>query len=251
MIHVTFAKASPPISRSAAWLAICASVLYQTLLIAMIFMRPDLAPSWHSISEWAIGPHGWLASCTFLVGSLSYCSLAAMLVKQLATRLGKMGLVMLLICAAGVAGVGVFTTDPMPFRPPLTTRGTLHVVSGSIQMCLFPFAALLISVGLGRAKGLRISARKVLRWIGWLPLLGFLCFIVYTSLFVAPLGPHAYGPGVHIGWPPRIAFFTYSVWIVVLAAQALSDQGQSFGERTSQRQGKGGLPVAAPLSQPR
>ena len=26
------------------------------LLIAPIFIRPDLDPSWHTISEWAIGP---------------------------------------------------------------------------------------------------------------------------------------------------------------------------------------------------
>ena len=115
---------------------------------------------------------------------------------------------------------------------------------------MFPFAALLISIGLVRVEGPWIGARKLLRWIAWLPLLGFLCFIIYTSLFVAPLGPHAYGPGVHIGWPPRVAFFTYSLWTVVLGSQALRYSRQSFVECNSQRQERGGLPIARPLSQP-
>jgi hypothetical protein len=49
------------ISMTAAWLSIAVAVTYQILIIALIFIRPDLDPSWHTISEWAIGPQGWLA----------------------------------------------------------------------------------------------------------------------------------------------------------------------------------------------
>ena len=44
---------------------------------------------------------------------------------------------------------------------------------------------------------------------------------MYTVLFVVPLGPGAYGPGVHVGWPPRFAFLTYAVWLVTLALLAI------------------------------
>jgi hypothetical protein len=50
------------ISPRAAQLSIAAVITYQLLLIALIFIRPDLDPSWHTISEWAIGPHGWIMS---------------------------------------------------------------------------------------------------------------------------------------------------------------------------------------------
>jgi DNA-binding FrmR family transcriptional regulator len=53
---------SRAISTRAARLAIIAIVSYQILLIALIFLRPDLAPSWHTISEWAIGRYGWIMS---------------------------------------------------------------------------------------------------------------------------------------------------------------------------------------------
>ena len=53
---------SGAISTKAARLAIIAIIFHQILLIALIFLRPDLAPSWHTISEWAIRPHGWIMS---------------------------------------------------------------------------------------------------------------------------------------------------------------------------------------------
>jgi hypothetical protein len=52
-------------------------------------------------------------------------------------------------------------------------------------------------------------------------LFGFLAFAVYSAIFVFPLGPSAYGPGVNIGWPPRIAFLTYMLWVVILGWQAI------------------------------
>lgn len=46
------------ISTAAARLAIATIVSYQVLLVVLIFLRPDLDPSWHTISEWAIGRYG-------------------------------------------------------------------------------------------------------------------------------------------------------------------------------------------------
>ena len=50
------ANTSAAISNEAARLAIAAIATYQVLLIVLIFLRSDLDPSWHTISEWAIGP---------------------------------------------------------------------------------------------------------------------------------------------------------------------------------------------------
>lgn len=221
MSNAAVAKTPSTIPTNAAWLAMGGILTYQALLVALIFLRPDLDPSWHSISEWATGPHGWIMSGAFLISSVSYLSLFVMLWTQLRNPMGRVGLILLLICAMGAAGAGIFTTDPMPFRPPLSTRGTLHILCGSGQLVLFPFAALLLGLSLARANQAWATARRLLLWTAWLPLFGFLCFALYTFLFVAPLGPHAYGPGVNIGWPPRFAFFTYMQWIVVVGSQAI------------------------------
>ncbi|MGA7299851.1 MAG: DUF998 domain-containing protein, partial [Candidatus Sulfotelmatobacter sp.] len=198
MTSAAVASTSRAISVRAARLAIVAITSYQVLLIVLIFLRPDLAPSWHTISEWAIGPYGWIMSGAFLISAMSYAALFVMLKAQLHGNLGRVALGLLLLCVIGAAGVGICTTDPMPLHFPLSPRGTLHVIFGTGQIVLLPFAALLINLGLARKEAWR-SARRVLLWTAGLPLFGFLSFAVYSALFVFPLGPDAYGPGVNIG----------------------------------------------------
>jgi hypothetical protein len=230
MISAAVDNTSAAISTTASRLAIGAIITYQILLVVLIFLRPDMDPSWHTISEWAIGPHGWMMSAAFLVSAVSYAALFVMLRSQLPGSVGRIGLGMLLICVIGTVGAGIFTTDPMPLHYPLSTIGTLHVICGTSQLMLLPFAALLINLSLARQNQTWASARRVLLWSAGLPLFGFLGFAVYTGIFVAPLGPHAYGPGVNIGWPPRFAFLTYMLWLVILAWQAIRCSHQSCAE---------------------
>lgn len=235
MTNSPLASTSEVISTRAAKLAIVAIVFYQILLIVLIFLRADLAPSWHTISEWAIGPYGWIMSGAFLISALSYAALFVMLKSQLHGRLGRVGLGLLVICGIGATGVGIFTTDPMPIHPPLSTRGTLHVIFGTCQLMLLPFAALLINLSLARNHKAWGPARRVLLWTAGLPLFGFLSFVVYSVIFVFPLGPGAFGPGVNIGWPPRFAFFTYMLWVVILGWQAIRCSRDGSTEIRSKR----------------
>ncbi len=188
MTSAALTRTSAAISTRAERLAVVAIVSYQILLIALIFLRPDLAPSWHAVSEWAIGPHGWMMSDAFLISAKSYAALFVMLKSQLHGSLGRMGLGILLICVIGAAGVGIFTTDPMPLRFPLATRGTLHVIFGTSQLVLLPFAALLINLSLARNHDAWRPARRALIWSAGLPLFGFLSLAVYSTVFVFPLG---------------------------------------------------------------
>ena len=226
MTSPTQASTSSAISTTAALVAIVATISYQVLLIALIFLRPDLDPSWHTISEWAIGPYGWMMSVAFFISALSYAALLVLLKSQLHGTLGRLAFGVLLICVIGAAGVGIFRTDPMPIHLPLSLRGTLHVIFGTTQLVLLPFAALLINLSLARRNEKWRTARRALLWTAGLPMLGFLSFAIYTAIFVFPLGPGAYGPGVNIGWPPRFAFLTYTLWVVTLSWEAIrcSDQ---------------------------
>lgn len=172
------ANTSAAISTAAARLAIGAIILYQILLIVLIFLRPELDPSWHTISEWAIGPYGWMMSGAFLISAISYSALFVMLRSQLNGSIGRIGLGILLVCVIGAIGVGIFKTDPMPLHTPLSTIGTLHVIFGTSQLMLLPFAALLINLSLARKKQTWAMARRVLLWTAGLPLFGFLAFAV-------------------------------------------------------------------------
>ena len=54
-----------------------------------------------------------------------------------------------------------------------------------------------------------------------LPLLGLAGFLVHLAIFVTPLSDNAYGPGVPLGWPPRLLLLSYMVWLITLAWQAI------------------------------
>ena len=230
MTTITLDNRCRAISTGAARLAMAAIIVYQFLLVVLIFLRPDLAVSWHTISEWAIGPYGWVMSGAFLVSALSYAALFTMLKSQVRGIMGGIGLGILLLCVLGATGVALFKTDPMPMHLPLSTRGSLHVIFGTMQLVLFPFAALFINLSLARKNEMWAGARRVLLWTAGLSLFGFLSFAIYSAVFVFPMGPGAYGPGVNIGWPPRFAFFTYMLWVVNISWQAIRSARSSSME---------------------
>jgi len=213
-------SSSSELSSLAARISRGAIVTYQVLLFALILLRPELDPSWHMVSEWALGRLGWLMSIAFVVSASSYASLFVLLKSHAKGWQGRLGLVLLLICVVGTTGVGLCTMDPPETRA-LSLVGTLHVVFGASALALLPFAALFLNLSLALKNEAWAPARKVLLWTAALPLFGFAGFAAYTAIFVAPLGEGAYGPGVHLGWPPRIALLTYMVWIVILTTQAL------------------------------
>ncbi|MFB9406545.1 DUF998 domain-containing protein [Dactylosporangium matsuzakiense] len=174
--------------RAAGRLAAAAIVTYQLLLVAAVVARPDIDVTHKPVSEYAIGRPGWIAVAAFLACALSYAALAAAVP-------GRTARVLLVICAAGTAGVGVFVADPVSTPlDRLSTIGTLHVIAGLSALLLLPFAALFAG---GRRR--------------WLPLAGLLGHYA-LSVVIPPEG-----------WPPRLLFLTYAIW-VVLTAQHIVQQ---------------------------
>ena len=198
-------------------LSILMAVTYQVLLIILIFLRPDIQPYSNTISEWAIGKFGWLMQVAFFCSALSYLFLFLSLKSDVHGPWGKIGLLLLFICFLGTIGVGVFVTDPYP--PDFTITTTLiHIISGGLAMILLPFAALFINRNLMTNEHWK-AAKNILKWTAFLPLLAFIGFIAHYTLFVAPLGENAVGENVPIGYPPRIMFLSYHIWLIILALQ--------------------------------
>ena len=198
-------------------LSIFMAATYQVLLIILIFLRPEIHTYSNTISEWAIGTFGWLMQVAFFCSALSYLFLFLSIKRYVHGRWGKIGLTLLFICFIGTVGVGLFVTDPYP--PDFTITTTLiHIISGGLAMILLPFAALFINRNLMKNE-LWKGAKNILRWTTFLPLLAFIGFIVHYTLFVAPLGENAVGENVPIGYPPRIMFLSYHIWLIILALQ--------------------------------
>lgn len=205
---------------TAAKIAIGAIVTYQFLLILLILLRPDLDPYWHTISEWAIGPYGWLMTLGFMISSVSYFALVVTLRKQVSGIVGWIGLGILFICAIGAFGVGAFTMDPFDTQE-FSIRGILHIVCGMLQATLLPLAALLINLNLAFRNPAWADVRKALLLTACLPLLAFIGSVIHLILYVIPLGPDARGPEVPIGYPARFVFLSYAIWVVVVAWSAI------------------------------
>ena len=220
---------------SAPRISIIAVITYHVLLFALIFIRPDLDPYWHPISEWAIGPNGWIMVLAFLLSATAYGTLSMSIRKEVSGVLGKIGLGILLACFIGTIMVGVFITDPM-LAPGsaggqemnLTTKGMLHMIGGGSALFLLPFAALLINLNLRSKNNAFKNSKQLLLLTGLLPLVGLIGFIVHLNIYIIPLGDYAYGPEVPLGWPPRLLLLTYAVWVITLAT--------TVGLKSSRRQ---------------
>jgi hypothetical protein len=194
------------------------------LLAALHFTKPELDPSWHFISEYAIGDYGWMVVLAFLSLALSYVSLFVAIRSQLRTITGRIGLALLLISALGLMIAAVFTTDPITVsRDAVTTEGTLHNLGGTLGMAM-PFAAALIGWKLARNPAWS-SPKSPLLWATGLALVAFLVSFVSLGVMVSQSGGE-FGPEVLVGWPNRFEVVAYSVWLMVVAWQAVKLRGQ-------------------------
>ncbi len=98
--------------RLAAQIAIAGAVIAVLALAALIFVRADLNPSQHMISEYAIGGHGWIITVAFFGFAIASAGLLVALTGVVQGPLGWLGLLCLL-AAAPVAIAGFFHYNGM------------------------------------------------------------------------------------------------------------------------------------------
>src|ERR671912_2240548 len=91
------AKPVTAVSPTAARLFFSAAATFLVFLAALHFIKTSLDPSWHFISEYAIGEYGWIMVLAFLSLALSYVSLFVAIRSQLRTIGGRIGLAFLLV----------------------------------------------------------------------------------------------------------------------------------------------------------
>jgi hypothetical protein len=216
--ETTFAMQVAPVSRTAASLSFAGAATFAVLLAALHFIKPELDPSWHFISEYAIGEYGWIMVLAFFALALSYVTLFIAIRTQLRTIGGRIGLALLLVSAAGLITAAIYTTDPITAsQDAMTTEGQLHNLGGTLGFAM-PFAALLVGWSLARNQAWS-SARRSLLWATGLALIGFL--VSFASLvFMLSQSGGKFGPDVLVGWPNRFEILAYSVWLMVVAWRA-------------------------------
>jgi hypothetical protein len=202
-----------PVSALFAPLAMWAAIAFIVLLLALHFLEPEFAPSWHFISEYQLGKFGWMMCAAFFALGFSCVALCIALWQQ-ATILGKIGLAMLLIAAAGMFIAAVNITDPLNTpETQWTSHGKLHQQGATMDG--IPVAAVLIIIGLIRKGPYWKANKSALIWATVLVWLGMAVFIIAMAKHFP--ADRNFGPDVPLGWPNRIMIITQAVWLIVIA----------------------------------
>ena len=195
-------------ARNAALVSSAATGLFLVILVALHVVRPDLDPSWRFISEYELGPHGWLMHVAFISLAIGTASVALAVVSQARGIAGYLGIVLLLISATGMTLAGVVAPG---------SNGRLHDIGAMLD--LIPFAALLLAWSLSRNESWT-SAPVSLWTVAILPMLGLLVFVASMAILLPRNGGRP-GPSVLVGWQNRFMIVAQCIWLFYIALRIL------------------------------
>src|SRR5262245_50363817 len=134
-------------AKQAARLATLAIVGIGYFLVAVVtlhFLRPDYNPISRAVSQYAVGPYGFLMTSAFFGLSLGSLALVIGLFDGVSeTGRSWIGLVLLGIWGVGIFIAGIFSTDLN--GAPQTISGQIHVMASVLSFFSLILAALLLS----------------------------------------------------------------------------------------------------------
>ena len=132
-----------PLARMAT-LAIASIAYFIFALVALHFLRPDYNPISRFVSEYAVGPYGFLMTSASVALSLGSLALVSGLHQGVAwPARSRLGLVLLGIWSVGVLVAGIFRADLQ--GAPETTMGRIHELASGLSFLSLILATLLLS----------------------------------------------------------------------------------------------------------
>jgi hypothetical protein len=198
----------------AATLAMTMAATFVILLVILHVVRADLDPRWHMISEYEVGPSGWLMSVTFFALAAAWFSLMLRFVGNAHGWIGISGVVLLGIAGIGAAMGGLFPMDPMGTLPEHASRsGMLHGVAFMIGVPGTLFGVTLVTAYLWRDADWRSAHSMLLATAGFV----WLTAIVFGASMTILLRKGATGPEFTIGWQNRALVLAWAVWVFAVA----------------------------------
>ena len=196
--------------RGAATVSAAAAALFAMLLVGLHVVQPELDPTWRFVSEYALGPAGWMMTTAFIALAVSQITAVVALARHVRTWPGRIGLALLVLAAVGLLVAAAFPTDPITTPVAAqTTDGRLHNLGASLDWS--PVGMLLLAVSLGRTT----------TWRSWRPRLlvaaavPCLLTLAFTAAAVAA-GGH-FGPGTYAGLVGRLMLLSYLGWFLTVA----------------------------------
>jgi hypothetical protein len=165
-------------------------------------VRPDVNPVLEPISNYAVGPYGFLLTAADIGLGLAALALTFGLYLSIASP-GRsyVGLFLLAVYGVSVLLAGIF---PIDVGGEATTFGTIHNIFGNISFFGFPIAVILLSLGMGKDERWRSFRR---------PALALSVVIVLTAILTI-VGSNL---GIGFGVSQRIFNITALVWMLAVA----------------------------------
>ena len=203
-------------NRRAAGISFAGGLLALLLLAALHLARPDLEPSSHVISEYALDPYGWLMALCFLALAVGCAGILAVLFPRLGTVTGRVGLAFMLAAAVGLTLAAFFPMDPIATGATNPSfSGKMHGVAATIGNPGFMIGAILVTIALRRIPGwegvfVPLVVATVLLWLAF----------AFMMAAIAGMSEGSTDMGA-IGWPNRLLWAAYCAWVMLAAWPAL------------------------------
>jgi uncharacterized protein DUF998 len=129
-----------------ALIAIGGIVYFVVAVVVLHFLRPEYNPINHAVSNYAVGPHGYLMVAAFYVLALSVFALALGLFCSITlTHLLRIAIFLLCLASCGMIVMGIFPGDVHALHPPATITGVIHWTAAGLSFLCIMIAAALLS----------------------------------------------------------------------------------------------------------
>jgi len=163
------------------------------------------------ISRYALGPYGWLMALCFA----AWAAASALLFVALSPSSGldRVGQILLLVAAVGLAMAARFPMDPVGTpRRDVSFSGKMHGIAFLVGVPALVLAASILSFSHGR-HGSHTAIPLLLTTAIWLSLIA----MIAIGAIVGPdHGPNPQVPWL-FGWVNRLLMVAYSLWLIVVA----------------------------------
>lgn len=188
--------------RALAAVGLMGVALFALLVVLLHDLRPNLAPTTHYISEFAVGDYAPFMVGAFVVLALAKFCIAEALRRTASSRWGPWALI---IDGMAVLAVAFFSTD-LPGQP-TTFHGMVHNAAALVSFLASLVAFVLFTNAFRGDTRWKPDAPKFLA-LTTLALLAFLAFVPSTLLNVLP------------GLTQRIFIATILLWLALAARRA-------------------------------
>ena len=205
------AASTSSLSCAAARVGFTGGLVALVLLLALHFLRPDLDPSSHFISEYAVGAHGWVMGLCFLSLAVACAGVLNGLFLSVRSVMSRIGLGFMLLATVGLTMAAFFPMDPITSaRESPSFSGNMHGLAAMIGNPGFMIGAILLTLALRRHPHWApvrkpLVAMTVLIWIS------FALMMASMTRTPQPGAPET----TAIGWANRLLWAAYCGWVML------------------------------------